>query len=442
MQRVVIPLPPSPFLPTFMLPATRQPILWMVSLLAFVAGAVHLWITPYHYSHAPAHGIFFALVGILQVGWAVAVWRDPAPRVMASGAWFAGGLVVLWGLTELFPIPYDHQHGADGSAYITKAAEVGIFGLSLWLLGRSNHSQRVGARFRLLVLPVVLGAVLYGAAVVQAQAGWLGGESASPQPHSHDGEHSHAEADHSHDAEHSHSADTEHLHEENESIAVATVAVVVALPTRTPVPTTTTDPATPPAEPMTLQTAGTRTYQLTGERETITEAFELPAGLVLFEFNHPADTPFAFFLLDTESNHLTMPANHLHGVAGTGLYRVRQEGVYRLHAIAEDGWEISVMPLDDARLTSAPTPLSVMRGTDSTVALPTALTAGTYEWQWSHAGELAFEIVLLEVGGTERIVALETTGVGDGTATFTVPNDGVYLVSIFADGAWMVDAGF
>lgn len=423
-----------------MFPATRQPILWMLPLPGLIAGAVHLWIAPYHYNHAPAHGIFFALVGILQLVWAFEAWRNPAPRVLAGGAFLAGGVVVLWGLTELFPIPYDHQHGADGSAYITKAAEVGIFGLSVWLLRRVNPSQRSRSWLNLILLPLVLGAVLYGAAFAQAQEGWLGGESASAQPHSHDDEHSHTEGDHRHDTEHRHSESTAH-HAENERIVVATVAVVELLPTPTPIAPTITRQATPLAEPMTLQAAGTRTYQLAGASETITDDFELPAGLVLFEFNHPADTPFAFFLLDTESNHLTMPANHLHGVAGTGLYRVRQEGVYRLHAIAEDAWEISVTPLDGTVLTSAPTPLSVMGGTDSTVALPTRLAAGTYEWQWSHAGELAFEIVLVEASGTERIVALETTGVGDGTATFKVPKDGVYLVSVFADGAWMVDPG-
>jgi len=408
-------------------------------LLASIAGIVHLGITPYHYAHSPAHGIFFALTGILQVAWAGAVWRTPEPRLLTSGAIFSGGLVVLWGMAELFPIPYDHQHGADWAAYLTKAAELGVFGLSLFLLSRiPNRLSGAIGWWRVGVLPLVLGGILYGAAVAQAQAGWLGGGAESTQAPSegddgHDHSHGEAEQEPNHDED---THDGEHQHDTEANVAVATVAVVEPTPTRTPLVTPQTSPT---AEPFTLQSAGVLTYQLSGSSETITEDFELEAGLVLFEFTHPADTPFAFFLLDQESNHLTMPANHLHGVAGTGLYRVRENGVYRLHAIAEDAWEISVTPLDVERLAAAPTPLTPMRGTESTVSLPTLLEAGAYEWQWSHTGELALEIMVLSADGTERIVALETTGVGEGAATFTIPKSAVYLVYIFADGEWTVN---
>jgi hypothetical protein len=51
-----------------------------------LAGLVHLLIVPAHYAHAPAHGIFFALAGIVQITWAVAFWRRPSVILTAS-AW-------------------------------------------------------------------------------------------------------------------------------------------------------------------------------------------------------------------------------------------------------------------------------------------------------------------------------------------------------------------
>jgi hypothetical protein len=398
---------------------------------------VHLFIAPYHYNHAPVHGIFFAIVGIIQVGWAVAVWRTPQPHFMTSGAIFAGGLVVLWGMAEWFPIPYDHQHGADWSAYVTKFAEMGIFGLSLvGLTHMKDSSSGFKGWLRLIVFPLLLGGALYGVAIAQAQGGWLTGGAAPETTHhptTGDGDHTHS-ATVSTDS-HASTDGANHHHDSESAVAMATVAILN--PTR-PLATPNPSQPTPPYAPFTLQHAGIRTYQLTGTGETITENFGLEAGLVLFEFSHAANTPFAFFLLDQESNHLTMPANHLHGVAGMGVYRVREDGDYQLHAIAEDAWTIAVTPLDAALLTQGATPLEAMQGTDSTVSLPTRLEAGTYEWQWSHTGELAFEIMVLDVAGKERIVVLESTGVGEGTATFTVPESNLYLVYVFADGDWTV----
>lgn len=48
------------------------------ALAAILAGVIHLAIIPEHWSHAPAHGLFFLSVGILQIGWGVIVWRNPS----------------------------------------------------------------------------------------------------------------------------------------------------------------------------------------------------------------------------------------------------------------------------------------------------------------------------------------------------------------------------
>jgi hypothetical protein len=51
-----------------------------------LAGLVHLLIVPAHYAHAPAHGIFFALAGIVQIAWSVAFRAVLRPSFTAP-AW-------------------------------------------------------------------------------------------------------------------------------------------------------------------------------------------------------------------------------------------------------------------------------------------------------------------------------------------------------------------
>ena len=56
-----------------------------------LAGAIHLIISPEHYGHAPAHGIFFAISGLAQVFWAVAAWFRMNRAVYYAGLALSGG---------------------------------------------------------------------------------------------------------------------------------------------------------------------------------------------------------------------------------------------------------------------------------------------------------------------------------------------------------------
>ena len=53
------------------------------------AGIIHFIVAPEHWEHAPAHGLFFIVVGVIELVWAVAiVWR-PTLRLMQTGALLA-----------------------------------------------------------------------------------------------------------------------------------------------------------------------------------------------------------------------------------------------------------------------------------------------------------------------------------------------------------------
>ena len=78
------------------------------ALMIVLAGIIHLWIIPEHWAHAPAHGLFFLLVGIIQIIWGIAVWRNPSTRLYYIGVIMAGWLIVLYGITRWLPAPFGH----------------------------------------------------------------------------------------------------------------------------------------------------------------------------------------------------------------------------------------------------------------------------------------------------------------------------------------------
>ena len=76
------------------------------ALMMVLAGIIHLWIIPDHWAHALAHGLFFLLVGIIQIVWGIAVWRNPSIRMYYIGVMMAGWLIVLYGITRWLPAPF------------------------------------------------------------------------------------------------------------------------------------------------------------------------------------------------------------------------------------------------------------------------------------------------------------------------------------------------
>src|SRR3970040_1566650 len=84
---------------------------WLSTRLAacvFMAagGVVHFAITVEHSEHAPAHGLFFALLGTLQLGWAAAYWLLPTRFVRTCGFVLSGGMILLWVLTRVVAAPF------------------------------------------------------------------------------------------------------------------------------------------------------------------------------------------------------------------------------------------------------------------------------------------------------------------------------------------------
>ncbi|MEP6759778.1 MAG: hypothetical protein ABJA93_00240 [Sporichthyaceae bacterium] len=74
---------------------------------SFGAGLIHIAVVREHLAESPAQGIFFAVVGLAQVGWAFwALSRStvPFPRITAGATL---GLIALWGVSRTIGLSLD-----------------------------------------------------------------------------------------------------------------------------------------------------------------------------------------------------------------------------------------------------------------------------------------------------------------------------------------------
>ena len=186
-----------------------------------LAGFIHLAIVPDHLSHAPAHGISFALIGLAQISWVIIFWRFLSVKplhwsglavsegmvVLCYWAGFAlsGGIVVLWLLTQIFSPPFATEpEPVDLATLVSKIAEtIGFIALLAYARQLRIGPSSLVAVSKALTLALVFGVVSFGS-----------GHAAVPifphLTHRHDNEpHEHTSND-----DHAHPSDEEHHQKE------------------------------------------------------------------------------------------------------------------------------------------------------------------------------------------------------------------------------------
>lgn len=179
------------------------------ALLIGLAGLIHLVITPQHWAHSPAHGLLFAVVGVVEVVWAVMAWRRPSARLYSVGLVLAVGLVVLWTITRILPAPFGHGGPEPVEPYgiVCKLAEtLGAIVLGVLVFGQIAATNASAARRAValwVIAAVVLGFATYG--VARAAEPFLPALGA-PAEHQHEheestSEHQHEEATPAHEHE-------------------------------------------------------------------------------------------------------------------------------------------------------------------------------------------------------------------------------------------------
>jgi hypothetical protein len=167
----------------------------IASFALAAAGLIHLAVAPQHYAHAPAHGIFFAIVGLAEIAWAYFYFRQPSKELYYAGLALAAGLVLLWALTRLIPAPFHgHAEAMDLGGIVCKISElVGLAALLVMaaqgrVLGLAKQSAA-----RLLVTTLLIGVATASITYTLARAAEPLLPSLGAQSHE---EHDHAEHDH------------------------------------------------------------------------------------------------------------------------------------------------------------------------------------------------------------------------------------------------------
>lgn len=180
---------------------TRSLLLWS-AVMSILAGIIHLVLVPRHIEHAPAHGLFFLVVGLAQMIWGIMAWRQPAFRLYYIGAVMAGWLIFLYGVTRWLPAPFSHGPEAIETIDIVCKLCEGIGMISLLILifqGLVFHASRFTAWrtiSAILLISFLAAFVTYGVArAAEPILPWLAGRV---EEHHHD-ERVPAEEDHHHD---------------------------------------------------------------------------------------------------------------------------------------------------------------------------------------------------------------------------------------------------
>lgn len=137
----------------------------------FAAGIIHLNIISYHWNHAPAHGIFMLVSGMVELAWVAVFLRRPNLQTSTAGAIIAISMVLLWTVTRVFPAPYGDggPEDIDVSGLVSKLVELMAAGALFTLLYQfylvdMRRSRAWQILVAILVAGLALGGIGYGAA--------------------------------------------------------------------------------------------------------------------------------------------------------------------------------------------------------------------------------------------------------------------------------------
>ncbi|OGO13852.1 MAG: hypothetical protein A2Y93_00265 [Chloroflexi bacterium RBG_13_68_17] len=175
-----------------MVAAYRVAPRWMSTVASagmLLAGALHLAVAVEHWSHAPAHALFFIGTGLVQIVWSLAFWRSASPPLQKVGFLLAAVLLLLWALTRVAPVPFEPgPEEVDAAGLATKACEAVCAAALVLMLVASAGPQTSGRSWRtvlgLTFVSLLLTGLTYG--VARAAEPFLPGlkaEEAAPHEH-------------------------------------------------------------------------------------------------------------------------------------------------------------------------------------------------------------------------------------------------------------------
>ncbi len=184
----------------------------IAAVLMLAAGVLHLLVIPQHWDHAPAHGIFLGVAGVVQILWAAIFWFRSSGRLATAGILLSLSLISLWVITRFLPAPFTGApEEVDLVGVLIKVLEAASALVLALLITRLAGPGRSSERFwqtavATVVLAVVLSVGMYEVARAAEPLfpGLVTSGSHSHGEAGHADDHEHTEGDHEHEDDHQH----------------------------------------------------------------------------------------------------------------------------------------------------------------------------------------------------------------------------------------------
>jgi hypothetical protein len=179
-----------------------------------------------------------------------------------------------------------------------------------------------------------------------------------------------------------------------------------------------------------------RPITLTGSGPEATRPFQLESGLTVIQMKHQGNANFIVDLLDENGNSVAPMGvvNVIGPFQGSTPVQIKRSGQYLLDVQNAGNWQIVVR---QPRVESAPK-VTTFYGNSAKATQLFELSGGLHRVEMTHQGDANFIVDLLDENGASvlPIGLVNEIGPFDGSRAMTVPDDGIYLFWVEANGPW------
>jgi hypothetical protein len=145
-------------------------IRWWAGFALLGAGLIHLAVVSEHVAHWWLHGVFFVVLGVVQIAWAVQAMANdlPLPRLVAA---VNAAVIGLWFLTRTTGLPVGPepwQAEAVGTADLVCTGLEAVVVVLLMLTARRPNVQESTALTKVQLRMIAVGALATAAVTVAA----------------------------------------------------------------------------------------------------------------------------------------------------------------------------------------------------------------------------------------------------------------------------------
>lgn len=133
--------------------AWRADLVRLAAVLSGAAAAVHLSVARLHFDEYWLFGVGFVVSGVLQLAWAVAIWRRGRDRrLMLAGIALQLGIALVWVVSRTVGLPYGPEAGQpesigplDAQCTFDELLIVVLGAVAIWGMRRGRQRLAVDA---------------------------------------------------------------------------------------------------------------------------------------------------------------------------------------------------------------------------------------------------------------------------------------------------------